>query len=528
VRTTQRAAVAGACIVALLFTPLAAHAATASPGKLPQDSALAVLDVLSASPSAAAHTWYISPNGDDDNPGTIDEPFKTLLRAQAAASAGDVVYIRGGVYNDFTVPETDNPFEDVYHYVNPISKSGITYEAYPGDPRPVFDFSNVPTDQRVAGFYIQTNVRDVNFVGFDVTGVKVGAQKQSEAFRIAGGANFVDMAAYGNEANGFYFTIDGTGVVLNSDAHDNLGPTATAAGNTDGFGGHAKNVWFIGDRSWHNSDDGFDSITSNGRVAYIDDWSFDHHGNQNGIGDQNGFKVGGYAYTTSGLPDPIPLHTVIDSLGADNGANNFYANHQPGQSAYWINNTGYRPGYGANFNMLERVSPTSADNIAGYREVLHNNLAFTGPATLNDDTPAANETNNSWTLNGGLELTAADFESVELQQLTAPRNADGSLPDVDFLKPVAGTPAQKAGLGYLADRGDVYATLQKLVAVYAQSGDIDNRGIATSLTSQLRDHDLAGFLDEVGAQSQQHVSGYAAETLVIVAHALGGGAAPRG
>jgi hypothetical protein len=517
-RSIKRIAVAGTCVAGLLLTPLSAQAATASPAP---DSALSVLKVLAKTTSPNSHAYYISPTGDDSNPGTKDAPFKTLMRAQAAASSGDVVYIRGGVYDDFSVPETDNPFEDVYHYVNPIYKSGITYEAYPGDSRPVFDFSNVPTDQRVAAFYIQTNVTDVNFVGFDVTGVKVGAQKQSEAFRIAGGANFVDMAAYGNQANGFYFTMDGTGVVLNSDSHDNIGPTATAAGNTDGFGAHAKNVWFIGDRSWHNSDDGFDSITSHGRVAYINDWSFGQHGNQNGIGDQNGFKVGGYAYATSGLPDPIPLHTVIDSLAADNGANDFYANHQPAQSAYWINNTGYKAGYGADFNMLERVSPTSPDNIAGYREVLRNNLAFAGTLTLNDDTPPANETNNSWSADDAPGLTPADFESLDMQQLTAPRKADGSLPDVNFLKPVDGTAAQKAGMGYLADKDDVHATLQKLVAVYAQSGDIDDQGIADSLVRKLKNHDLPGFAEELRAQSQKHVSSYASDTLTLVQALLG-------
>ena len=524
-RRIGRIAAAGTCVAGLLLTPLAAHATTtpaaAAASSSPESSALSVLKALRTTPATAGHVYYVSTTGDDDNPGTKAAPFKTLLRAQAAASSGDLVYIRGGRYTDFTVPETDNPFEDVYHYVNPISKSGITYEAYPGDPRPVFDFSNVPTDQRVAAFYIQTNVTDVNFIGFDVTGVKVGSQKQSEAFRIAGGANFVDMAAYGNEGNGFYFTMDGTGVVLNSDAHDNIGPTATSAGNTDGFGGHAKNVWFIGDRSWHNSDDGFDSITSPGRVSFIDDWAFGQHGNQNGIGDQNGFKVGGFAYSTTGLPDPIPLHTVVDSLAVDNGANNFYANHQPAQSAYWIGNTGDQPGYGADFNMLERVSPTSPDNIAGYREVLHDNLAFRGPLTENDNTPAANETNNSWTLNGGLSLSASDFESIDMHQLTAPRKKDGSLPDVDFLKPVAGSAAQKAGLGYLADKGDVFGTLQKLVDVYAQSGDVDNRGVAHSLAVKLQHHQLGAFENEVRAQAQKHVSGYAAATLLIVAGTLG-------
>lgn len=516
-KRVKRIAVAGACAAGVV---LATTAGNADAAVHTDSSVLSVLGASRPTTSPKSHVYFISPSGSDSNPGTKSAPFKTLMKAQSAASAGDLVYIRGGVYDHFDIPETDNPFEDVYHYVNDIYKSGITYMAYPGDDRPVFDFSNVPTDQRVAAFYVETEVTDVNFVGFDVTGVKVGDQKQSEAFRIAGGANFVNMAAYDNEANGFYYTIDGTGVVLDSDAHDNIGPTATSAGNTDGFGAHANNVWFINDRSWHNSDDGFDSIRSTGRVAYVNDWSFDHHGNQNGVGDQNGFKVGGYAYDTSGMPDPIPLHTVINCLGADNGANNFYANHQPGQSAYWINNTAYEPGYGANFNMLERVSPTSTDNIAGYREVLHNNIAYSGPLTSNDNTPAANETNNSWTISGGLDLTSADFTSLDLQQLTAPRNAVGSLPDVTFMKPVAGSAMQKYGLGYLADKNDPFTTLQKLVTVYASSGDIGNAGLRDSLLDKLQDHDLSAFTRELQAQSQKQISEYAVETLILVANAL--------
>lgn len=513
------AAVAGACVMGALFV---VDPASASPAEQPPAPDLSMLSAVAAAPSPDAHAYFISPSGSDSNPGTQSAPFKTLMKGQAAASAGDIVYIRGGIYNQFEIPETNNPFEDVYHYVNDIYKSGITYAAYPGDARPVFDFSNVPTDQRVAGFYIETAVTGVNFVGFDVTGVKVGAQKQSEAFRIAGGANFLNMAAHDNEAIGFYYTLNGTGVVLNSDSYNNIGPTALSAGNTDGFGAHAKNVWFINDRAWHNSDDGFDSITSEGRVAYINDWSFDHHGNQNGVGDQNGFKVGGYAYRTTGLPDPIPLHTVINSLAADNGANNFYANHQPGQSANWINNTAYKPGYGANFNMLERMSPTSPENIPGYREVLHNNVAYSGPLTSNDNTPAENETNNSWTIDGGLSVAAGDFESLDMQQLTAPRKADGSLPDVTFMKPVAGSALQEHGLGYLADKGDPFATLEKLVTTYSSSGDIDNQGLRDSLVSKLQDHALAAFTQELKAQRQKHISDYAADTLTLVADALAG------
>lgn len=506
---------AAACLIAAMVTANPTDAQAVGTDAAEADTVAA----LFRKPADAAHAYYISPTGSDNNPGTKSAPFQTLMRAQDAASPGDVVYIRGGVYNHFDVQVTDNPFEDVYQYVNDIKKSDISYVAYPGDPRPVFDFSSVPTEQRVAAFYVRQSVSGVNFIGFDVTGVKVGPQKQSEAFRIAGGANVIDMHAYDNQGPAFYYTMDGTGTALDSDAHDNIGPTNLSAGNADGFGAHAGTVWFINDRSWHNSDDGYDSISSTRRVTYLNDWSFDNHGNADGIGDQNGFKIGGYAYNTSGLPDPIPLHAVVNCLAVDNGANNFYANHQPGQSAYWINNTADDPGYGANFNMLERVSPTSADNIAGYREVLHNNIAFTGTTTENDNTPAVNETNNSWTIDGGLDLTAADFASTDEQQLTAPRRPDGSLPAVDFLKPVTSSALAANGLGYLAD-ANPYVTLSKLVDMYVQTTDIDDTGVATSLQAKLSAHNLGAFDNELTAQQGKHLSNQAARTLRIAGFAL--------
>ncbi|GAA4875910.1 hypothetical protein GCM10023310_64510 [Paenibacillus vulneris] len=406
---------------------------------------LAALFVITS--SAFAANYYISPTGSDSNSGTESAPFKSIMKAQSAASSGDTVYIRGGVYDDFEIANTDSN----YNYVHDITKSGITYEAYPGDKRPVFDFKNVPTNLRVAAFRVADKVTGVKFKGFDAIGVKVGNQKQSEVFRIIGQADFENVAAHDNEANGFYFTTRGTGIVLNCDSYNNIGPTDTSAGNTDGFGAHAGPVSFINSRAWNNSDDGFDSISSSAAVTYDHSWSFNHRGNQNGIGDKNGFKVGGYSHRTTGIPDPVPVHTVTYSLAVNNGANGFYANHQPGQSANWINNTAYN-NRNANFNMLERVSPTEDIDIPGYREVLHNNIAYMGTPIANDNNPPEHVTNNSWTMDGGLKLTDQDFVSLDMTQLSAPRKPDGSLPDVTFMRPVPTSPLYKNGLGYLADR----------------------------------------------------------------------------
>ncbi|WP_339276781.1 Ig-like domain-containing protein [Paenibacillus sp. FSL W8-0426] len=80
--------------------------------------------------------FYISNNGDDSNPGTEAEPFRTLEKARDAIrqlktgsglpEGGVTVYLRGGTYNrseSFLLEEQDSGTEN----------KRITYKAYPGE-----------------------------------------------------------------------------------------------------------------------------------------------------------------------------------------------------------------------------------------------------------------------------------------------------------------------------------------------------------------------------------------------------------
>ena len=158
-------------------------------------------------------------------------------------------------------------------------------------------------------------------------------------------------------------------------------------------------------------------------------------------GDSNGFKIGGWGSTTP--PSSVPVHTVKYCLSANNNASGFYSNHQPGQSANWTYNTAYN-NRSANYNMLERVSPTDSTDMAGTREVLHYNIAFTGTTISNSNLPSANVTNNSWT-KSGVTVSSADFQSTDASQITRARNSDGSLPSITFMHLVSGS--DLAGLG---------------------------------------------------------------------------------
>ncbi len=48
----------------------------------------------------ARSTFYVSPNGNDGNPGTLERPWRTISKAAREAFPGIEIYIRGGIYNE--------------------------------------------------------------------------------------------------------------------------------------------------------------------------------------------------------------------------------------------------------------------------------------------------------------------------------------------------------------------------------------------------------------------------------------------
>jgi hypothetical protein len=391
--------------------------------------------------AARAKDYYVATDGNDTAAGTIGRPFASITRAQQAASSGDTVYIRGGTYTNFTVAATDATYQNVLNF----SKSNVRYVGYPGDARPVLDFSNIsPATRRVCGARVTGS--DNTFQGFDVTGVQVGAQKQSDNWRISGSRNTLrQIVTRDDQGNGLYlFGNASNNLIENCDSYNLVGMSGNSAGNTDGFGSHAAgsgNV-FRGCRSWGNSDDGYDCINNfGGGVTFDHCWAYD---NGRFDGNKTGFKVGGFGASGGDFPNPPPVHTVKFCLSANNGANGFYANHQPGQSANWFNNTAFN-NRSANFNMLEAIDTSPANaSVPGTREILHNNLAFTGTGTANLNETGEMVSHNWFTL--PVTVSAADFQSLDPSQMTLPRKADGSLPDIAFMQLVPGSDLIDAGI----------------------------------------------------------------------------------
>lgn len=62
--------------------------------------------------------YYVSPNGSDDNIGSLEEPFKTIKKVSLELKAGDTCYLREGVYREVLKPENSGSPESYITYTN--------------------------------------------------------------------------------------------------------------------------------------------------------------------------------------------------------------------------------------------------------------------------------------------------------------------------------------------------------------------------------------------------------------------------
>ena len=85
-----------------------------------------------------ATNYYVATNGNDSYPGTFAQPWKTIQKAASTASAGDTVFILGGVYRERVALERSGApgqfitFTSYQQQIVTIDGAGITIPQYSG------------------------------------------------------------------------------------------------------------------------------------------------------------------------------------------------------------------------------------------------------------------------------------------------------------------------------------------------------------------------------------------------------------
>lgn len=365
--------------------------------------------------------FYIATTGSNGGSGAVNSPWATFDYAISQITAGDTLYVRGGTYNlNSRIRITKGG----------TSAAPISMLAYPGET-PILDFASNPSSSD-RGIQLE---RD----WWRLKGLTV-QNAPDNGLWVSGSNNvFEQLVLRWNGDSGLQLSGDSSrhpsnNLILNTDSYENYDPQNHGE-NADGFAAKFREIGpgnvFRGNRAWGNSDDGWDFWAAAYGVVVENNWAFGNGfniwGDSSFAGDGNGIKLGHDSGT----------HTLIGNLVWGNPANGIDVNGNAendigpniiphGVTIY--NNTSYDNG-NRNYRFDEE-----------YPHVLRNNISLDGSNTIY---AAVDDQFNSW---NGIAASASDFLSLDDSGATGPRQADGSLPVLDFLRLAAGSNLINAGV----------------------------------------------------------------------------------
>ena len=140
---------------------------------------------LGGLPSAPGKFYHVATNGDDADPGSDTQPFRTIGKAANVARPGDTILIHGGVY-----------YEDVKPHYSGRPGKFITYTNY-GDGEVIIDAEN---GQR-AGCIEIDNKSYLQFTGLTVRGANLYPDWPRAGIAVTDGSNNIildNIKAYDN------------------------------------------------------------------------------------------------------------------------------------------------------------------------------------------------------------------------------------------------------------------------------------------------------------------------------------------
>lgn len=343
-------------------------------------------------------------NDPDEGLATSEE----IRNAIDVAKPGDVIIIQEGTYSFSTklsITKVGSSSQPILMQANPSHTNRV-----------IFDFSQMA---------VQSSNRGISVSGsyWHIQGIDVKNAGDNGMF-ISGSNNTIENCAfYNNKDTGLQLgNSAANNLILNCDSYDNIDPSNE---NADGFAAKmdvGSNNTFDGCRAWNNSDDGYDGYlrgTDNVTTVYKNCWAFLNgyfsSGGRTG-GDGNGFKTGG-------SDDKLLKHHVVmtQCVAAGNAVDGF--DHNSNRGDVLIDNaSAYKNGRNISFG---------STNIAS-KLVVRNSMSFAGSSSDSFKATTTTISNNSW--QNGLTASANDVVSVDINLLKSPRNVDGTLPEIDFLK----------------------------------------------------------------------------------------------
>ncbi len=388
-----------------------------------------------------------TPGANDNNVGTLASPFRNLSKiSNIGLQPGDTVWIHTGTY--LTTAALSSSTFLSFANINGNAANPIRIWAWPGD-EPVFSLSNVgiPSASDPTALVIS----NCNYI--HIKNLRIAYLQQNH------GGNGISRGVQLNNLKNSTLEllevdhIGGYGIMFGNGTNDNLilncdiHHCEDRFSQPDPFGGangidisgrvNATRNTFTGCRAWFISDDGFDFFRTDGYNTLNNCWSFFNGYDSvfNPTGDGYGYKLGPdstYSCDQPGCSDNPPYpHTASHNrllrvlnycLAFGNKTGGFSQN--VGDMRYQLTNcTAY--GNGTWGFIWDYVTPDPTCYFS-------NNLSFNQTNAYRGSEILG--TKNTWTPGVPFTVSNADFLSISSLGMDGPRQADGSLPYLNFLR----------------------------------------------------------------------------------------------
>lgn len=360
---------------------------------------------------------FAAPDGTPEAAGTIEDPT-TFSDALERAAAGTTIYLRGGAYTADSTHALEADGSD---------SAPIRLSAYPlDDDRPLLDFSNMAEDSGNRGLSLSGDYWHV--YGVDIFGAGDNCMFVSGSHNVIEHSTFSECADTGLQlGNGA-----SDNLILNCDSYYNADASLE---NADGFAAKldvGTGNRFVGCRAWNNLDDGWDGYlrpADDVTTTHENCWAIDNGKLQDGsvgAGDGNGFKTGG-----SDDKDLSHNASYTGCIATGNVNDGFDHNSNRGNVTI-LNSAAHDNGSNINFGTTNIAASLTIKNTLS--------LGTNGDLSAT----STDITNNSW--QDGRAATTDDFVSIDPSVLKGPRQSDGSLPEIDYLKLAPASDLRNAGV----------------------------------------------------------------------------------
>jgi len=124
-------------------------------------SAFILVTCQSTNIFAQEENYYVSSVGNDNNPGTLKKPFKSIKKACNMVSPGGTIFVRGGVYHERITISSSGSEDEGY----------ITITNYPGE-NPILDGSKMTVPNEHTGMVLIDNKSYIRISGFEIRNYK--------------------------------------------------------------------------------------------------------------------------------------------------------------------------------------------------------------------------------------------------------------------------------------------------------------------------------------------------------------------